>query len=123
MDHTDLSSNWKKLQLTLKEKNAASNDNPTDGTREKHHGLKRKRDDKGTVRTQRVQHRHSKRRMKGTEADAFYSGQDTAAREAHRTIRSIAQSVNSSFAADRVNEGLAQKYVIFKHCLYTAIPY
>jgi hypothetical protein len=111
MELKDLSSNWKKLQLTLKQKGVASEAETTDEGREKQRGLKRKRAEKDPLHSQRAQHPQAKRGKLLAGMGILHSRRDTAAStQPPPTIRSIAQSAKSSFAADRVNEGRSQTY-------------
>jgi hypothetical protein len=124
MELKDLSSNWKKLQLALKQKNVISDTKSTDEGRERPHGLKRKLSGKGSLNPQHIQYPRTKRRKPSARMEATYSEQEAAApTKAPPTIRSIAQSIKTSFAADRVNEGLSQTYVAIEYSLFAFAAY
>jgi RNA exonuclease 4 len=111
MELKDLSSNWKKLQPTLKQSSAIPNKRATDKRQENRHGLKHKRSEGSPPRSQYTQFPRAKRSKKTTGMGVSYSKQDAAVSiPASPTIRPIAQSRRASSAADRVNEGLAQTY-------------
>jgi hypothetical protein len=116
MELKDLSSNWKKLQLTLKQNNVASNEQLSAGGRERQHDLKRKRAERGPLHSQSTRYPKSKRRKATTRMEDSISRQDAVVPPQPRpTIRSVAPSGSSSFAADRVNEGLSHTYVANKY--------
>jgi hypothetical protein len=116
MELKNLSSNWKKLQPTLKQKNVASDRKATDQGRERPQGVKRKRAEKGSLLQQHAPYPPTKRRKPSAGMGVTYSGQDKDAPvQAPPIIRSVAQSATPSIAADRVNEGLSQTYVAPDH--------
>ena len=110
MELKDLSSNWKKLQLTLKQKNAVSEDTATNQRREQQRRPKRKQDDKVTFRSQHAQYPHTKRLKRSTEMNLSHSNKDATTPTQHPpTIRSLAQASRTSFGTDRVHEGLSPR--------------
>jgi hypothetical protein len=115
MELKDLSSNWKKLQLTLKQNNIALNEQLSAGGGEKQHDLKRKRAEGGALCSQSTRYPKTKRRKTTAKMEDSMSRQDAAVPPQSRPIiRSVARSGSTSFAADRVNEGLSQTYVANK---------
>jgi hypothetical protein len=116
MELKDLSSNWKKLQLTLKQNNVVLNEQLSTGGREKQRELKRKRADRGPLPSQSTRYPNTKRRKATAKIEDSMSRQDAAVPpQARPTIRSVAPSGNAPFVADRVNEGLSQTYVANKY--------
>src|SRR5277367_2050656 len=116
MELKDLSSNWKKLQLTLKQNNAALNEQLSAEGREKQHDLKRKRAERGPLRSHSTQYPKTKRRKATVKREDSMSRQDAVIPPQPRpTIQSVAPSGSTSFAADRVNEGLSHTYVANKY--------
>jgi hypothetical protein len=112
MELKDLSSNWKKLQLTLKQNNVALNEQLSAGGREKQYDLKRKRAERGPLRSQSTQYPKTKRRKTTAKMEDSMSRQDAAVPpQSCPTIRSVAPLASTSFVVDRVNEGLSQTYV------------
>jgi len=122
MELKDLSSNWKKLQLTLKQNNVALNEQLSAGGREKQHELKRKRAERGPLRSQSTRYPKTKRRKATAEMEDSMSRQDAVVLPQPRpTIQPVAPSGSTSFAADRVNEGLSHTYVANKYRLFFSI--
>jgi hypothetical protein len=116
MELKDLSSNWKKLQLTLKQNNVALNEQLSAGGREKQHELKRKRAERGPLRSQSTRYPKTKRNKATAEMEDSMSRQDAVVPPKPRpTIQPVAPSGSTSFAADRVNEGLSHTYVANKY--------
>jgi hypothetical protein len=112
MELKDLSSNWKKLQLTLKQNNVALKEQLSAGGREKQHDLKRKRAERDPLHSQSTRYPKTKRRKATARIEDQMSRQDAVVRPQPRpTIQSVAPSGSTSFAADRVNEGLSHTYV------------
>jgi hypothetical protein len=115
MELKDLSSNWKKLQLTLKQNNVALNEQLSAEGR-KRHDLKRKRAERGPLRSQSTGYPKTKRRKATAQMEDSMSRQDAVVPPQPRpAIRSVAPSGSTSFAADRVNEGLSHTYVANKY--------
>ena len=124
MELKDLSSNWKKLQHTLKQKSVISDAKSTDEKREGLHGLKRKLSGKRSLHPQHIQYPRAKRRKPSARMEVTYSEQEAASPiKSPSTIRSIAQSIKTTFAADCVNEGLSQTYIAIEYNLFAFAAY
>ena len=122
MELKDLSSNWRKLQLTLKQNNVALNEQLSAGGREKQRDLKRKRAERGPLRSQSTRYPRTKRRKATAKLEDSMPRQGAAVTPPSRpTIRPAAPSESASFAVDRVNEGLSQTYVANKYRPFLSI--
>jgi hypothetical protein len=122
MELKDLSSNWKKLQLTLKQNNVALNEQLSTGGREKQRDLKRKRTDRGPLHSQSTRYLNTKRRRATAKIEDSMPRQGAAVPpQSHPTIPPITPSGSTPFVADRVNEGLSQTYVANKFTPFFAI--
>jgi hypothetical protein len=112
MELKDLSSNWKKLQLTLKQNNVALNEQPSTGGREKQRDLKRKRADRSPLRSQSTRYPNTKPRNATAKIDLMPRRNVAVPRQSRPTIPPVG---SAPFVADRVNEGLSQTYVANKY--------
>lgn len=111
MELKNLSSNWRKLQPTLPQKNVKSSTKATDEGRQGPLGLKRKRVKNSSLQSQHTTYARTKRMKLNEDMEITHTAQKAAAPiDAAPTIRSIAQANKTTNAPDRVNEGLSQTY-------------